>query len=111
MHAVDVVVVAYNSRAQLRAAVAPLAEIPNVNVVVVDNDSPDRSIEAVADLPITTIRSPTNLGFAKACNLGWRSGSAPCVLFLNPDAQIDPASVRRMELTLRDSATGLVAPR
>src|ERR1700730_2316317 len=98
MHALDVVVVAYNSRAQLRAAVAPLAEIPNVSVVVVDNDSPDGSLDVVADLPITAIRSPTNLGFAKACNLGWRSGSAPSVLFLNPDAQIDPVSVRRMEV-------------
>jgi len=107
----DVVVVAYNSRAQLRAAVSPLVELRDVNVIVVDNDSPDRSVEAVADLPISAIRNPANLGFAKACNLGWRSGRAPYVLFLNPDAQIDRTSLVRMQLTLSDHTVGLVAPR
>src|SRR2546421_8491449 len=111
MQPVDVVVVAYNSRGQLRAAVEPLASVPEVSVVVVDNDSPDHSAEVVADLPVTVLQNETNVGFAKACNMGWRSGTAPYVLFLNPDAQIDAQSIERMTEALADASVGLVAPR
>src|SRR4051794_36997550 len=86
MSRVDVVIVAYNSREHLRAAVGPLVGLDGVQVIAMDNASPDDSVAAVADLPVTVIRNATNLGFAKACNIGWRAGAAPRVLFLNPDA-------------------------
>ena len=48
---VDAVIVAYNSRDILHACVEPLADLPWVDVIVVDNASPDDSAAAVADLP------------------------------------------------------------
>ena len=90
---VDVVVVAYNSRATLRACVAPLASAPGVNVTVVDNASPDDSAAAIADLPVSIIRSPRNGGFAYGCNVGMAPGDGEFVLLLNPDACIEPDSL------------------
>ena len=58
---VDAVIVAYNSREVLRACVEPLAQLPWVDVTVVDNASPDDSAASVANLPIRIIRPPIEL--------------------------------------------------
>jgi N-acetylglucosaminyl-diphospho-decaprenol L-rhamnosyltransferase len=109
---VDAVIVAYNSRDVLRACVQPLAEVPWVNVVVVDNASPDDSGAAVADLPIRIIKAPRNGGFAYGCNLGLSAGAAEFVLFLNPDAMLEPASLKTLVGALRaDPLLGGVGPR
>jgi N-acetylglucosaminyl-diphospho-decaprenol L-rhamnosyltransferase len=109
---VDAVVVAYNSRDTLRACVAPLAELPWVDVTVVDNASPDDSAAAVADLPVRVIRAPRNGGFSYGCNLGIAAGQADFVLLLNPDARIDAAGLSLLADALRaDPAAGGAGPR
>jgi len=109
---VDVVIVSYNSRGQLRACVEPLASLDDVRVIVVDNASTDGSLDAVADLPVEAIGLDRNGGFAHGCNVGWRGGTAPYVLFLNPDARIDRASLDRLVADLEQEPTaGGVAPR
>lgn len=105
-------IVAYNSRDDLRGAVEPLLESPDLHIVVVDNASPDRSLEAVVDLDVTTLALDRNGGFAHGCNHGWRLGRAPFVLFLNPDARIEPAAVAILRSVLeRNERVGIVAPR
>jgi N-acetylglucosaminyl-diphospho-decaprenol L-rhamnosyltransferase len=109
---IDVVVVSYNSRDTLRACVEPLAGLDGVNVIVVDNASPDRSLEVVADLPVQAIDSGRNGGFAFGCNLGMAAGSAPYVLFLNPDARLDAAGLERLVAVLEgEPSAALVGPR
>ena len=105
--------VAYRSAATLRGCVEPLAGMDGVSVTVVDNASPDDSVETISDIAgIDIVRAPRNGGFAYGCNLGVARGSAPFVLFLNPDARIDEPSLRTLERTLReDPRTGLVGPR
>src|SRR3954454_14531913 len=108
----DVVVVSYNSRDGLRATVAPLAGRPGIRVFVVDNASSDGTVESVADLDLTAIALPENGGFAHGCNVGWRAGQAPNVLFLNPDAGIDEEAIRTLVAALAAApAAGAVAPR
>ena len=87
MAVLDVVVVSYNSARELRRYVAPLAELDWVDAIVVDNQSSDGSLATIEDLPVQRIASGGNLGFSFGCNIGWRAGAAPAVLFLNPDAQ------------------------
>ncbi|MCP9485249.1 MAG: glycosyltransferase family 2 protein [Gaiellaceae bacterium MAG52_C11] len=112
MALVDVVVVSYNSTDHLRACIAPLAGLEDAAVIVVDNASADDSLDTIADLPVKTIRRLTNGGFATGCNAGWRAGSAPFVLFLNPDATIDESSLHRLVAVLEeDERIGAVAPR
>ena len=108
---VDVVVVSYNSHVHLRGCVEPLAAASQDNVIVVDNASADDSPKAVEGLPVTVIAQDFNGGFAQGCNRGWRVGTAPYVLFLNPDARIEPAAVESLGRVLEgDSHVGIVGP-
>jgi N-acetylglucosaminyl-diphospho-decaprenol L-rhamnosyltransferase len=109
---IDAVIVAYRSAATLRGCVEPLAALPGVRVTVVDNASPDHSLATIADIEgIDVVRSERNGGFAYGCNLGVARGSAPYVLFLNPDARIDAASLDALVAVLRtDSRAALVGP-
>ena len=108
---VDVVVVSYNSSAELPGCVEPLLAAPEAHVIVVDNASPDGSLAAVRELPVTAIQLSRNGGFATGVNAGWRAGSAPYVLILNPDARIDADSLRALVRTLEEPHVGAVAPR
>jgi N-acetylglucosaminyl-diphospho-decaprenol L-rhamnosyltransferase len=109
---VDVVVVSYNSRDLLRECISPLASSEGVEVFVVDNASQDGSLDAVADLNVVAVQLSSNGGFAYGCNVGWRLGGAPFVLFLNPDACLDVRSLRTLAAALeRDGRLGAVAPR
>jgi N-acetylglucosaminyl-diphospho-decaprenol L-rhamnosyltransferase len=110
--AIDAVVVSYNSRDTLRACAEPLVALPRVAVTVVDNASPDDSLEAIADLPVRAIEAGRNGGFGAGCNLGMAAGSAPLVLLLNPDARIDAADLDRLVAVLdAEPDVALVGPR
>ena len=110
MLSIDVVVVAYNSRQCLRACVEPLAGVPGVSVLIVDNECPERSFEVVEELAgVRVIHMPRNGGFAYGCNRGWRAGSSEFVVFLNPDARLDLAALTRLAHVLEsDAAVGVV---
>jgi N-acetylglucosaminyl-diphospho-decaprenol L-rhamnosyltransferase len=112
MARVNVVVVSYNSRNELRACVAGLAPLDDVKVTVVDNASADDSPAVVEDLPVTVIRLPENRGFAYGCNVGWGASAASFVLFLNPDATLDGPSLHTLAAALvADERIGAAAPR
>ena len=108
---VDVVVVSYRSGKELRACVEPLAAAEGIHVTVVDNASGDGSLDAVAGLDVRTIALPDNRGFAAGCNAGWRAGSSPYVLFLNPDARIDAGGRRDARRSARARARRGASPR
>lgn len=109
---VDAVIVSYNNRATLRACVQPLTQRPAVSVTVVDNASPDRSLEAVDDLPVQRIAAGGNLGFGAGCNLGAAGGRAPYILLLNPDARLTDGALERLCAVLdADPGVALAGPR
>ena len=109
---VDAVIVSYRSEHTLRRCVEPLVALPWVDTTVVDNDSPDRSADVVADLPLRLVRSPRNGGFAYGCNLGSAAGSAPYVLLLNPDARLEAGDLAVLVDTLDEHPElGAVGPR
>ncbi|MBV8903869.1 MAG: glycosyltransferase family 2 protein, partial [Acidobacteriia bacterium] len=68
----------------------------NLDVVVVDNGSTDRTREILQRYRsrLRFIRSNRNLGFARAQNQAIRRTSAPWVLALNPDVLLTPSFVR-----------------
>lgn len=99
MTQVDIVIVNWNSGAHLKSCVDSVLDHAGTTlgqIVIVDNHSTDNSlallsVSALARVHI--IRAASNLGFAKACNLGARQCSAPFLLFLNPDARLHAHSV------------------
>jgi len=109
---VDVVIVAYRSGATLRGCVEPLLALPHVRVTVVDNASPDDTLDAIAGLPVELIRSERNGGFSYGCNLGARAGDAPYLLFLNPDARLEPSALDTLLAALEaHPGAGVAGPR
>jgi hypothetical protein len=109
---VDVLVVSYNSRDRLRACVEPLAALDDVRVIVVDNASPDGSLDAVVGLPVTTLPLRSNRGFAHGVNAGVAAGTSPYVLLLNPDTRMGPEALRLLVHVLeREPRAGAAAPR
>jgi N-acetylglucosaminyl-diphospho-decaprenol L-rhamnosyltransferase len=102
----DVVIVSYRSRELLRRCLDALRAHPPgipMKVIVVDNDSRDASAEMVAaDYPeVELIASRTNVGFAKATNLGAGRGAAPYLLALNPDTAVTAGALDRVLATMR----------
>jgi N-acetylglucosaminyl-diphospho-decaprenol L-rhamnosyltransferase len=109
---VDAVIVSYNSSDTLRDCVSSLLATPGVSVTVVDNASPDGSLETIADLPVKAIQSGRNGGFGFGCNIGLGAGEAPLVLFLNPDARLAPGALQAMEAVLdHEPGVALVGPK
>lgn len=109
---VDVVIVSYNSAQKLERCLAGLVTAKDIRVTVVDNHSADGSARLASDLGAETIALDWNSGFSHGCNVGWRTGSAEYVLFLNPDAAIDVDGVHRLAAILdADPGAGIVAPR
>jgi len=113
---VAVVVVSYEGREALLASLESLrlhAAIP-IETVVVDNASADGSADAVraAHPEVRVLANATNVGFATACNQGWRASTAPFVLFLNPDAEVMPAAVETLVALLEERTdAAAVGPR
>ena len=109
---IDVVVVTYNSREYVRRLVEPLCGHPDIHVIVVDNNSTDKTLETVADLPIRAIARDDNNGFGFACNVGWRAGDSSYVVFINPDSRVDPEAVLSLvDRLVREPGVGIVGPK
>jgi N-acetylglucosaminyl-diphospho-decaprenol L-rhamnosyltransferase len=81
-------------------------------IVVVDNGSSDGSVARLrAAMPdIQVVRSPGNVGYARAANLGIAAARAPVVAVLNPDTRVAPGAaavlVGRIETQPRVGACG-----
>lgn len=88
MARVAIVIVTYNSAAEIVGCLNALRHQPDAEVVVVDNASSDDTAAIVRSTGVRLLASPTNLGFAGGVNLGVRETTAPLILLLNPDAHL-----------------------
>lgn len=114
---VTAIIVNYHGhRLTARAAASVLADQPDAQVVVVDNSADPLEAQALqAALPprATCLIAPENLGFGKACNLGFEHAESEWILLLNPDAIVLPgciaALVNFLEVTPRAGAAAPLA--
>ncbi len=101
-----VVILSYHSEQFLEGCLEALGRSRGVEleIVCVDNASPDRSHEIAQKHPLVAkaIRSEQNLGFSGGNNLGWREGTAPYVVLINPDCRVQPDALRNLLAPLRD---------
>jgi O-antigen biosynthesis protein len=86
----SIIIPVYNKYNFTKACLADLARLPEDHqIIVVDNGSSDETRrELEGNKKITYHREAVNLGFAKACNLGYSIAVAPNVLFLNNDIRV-----------------------
>ncbi len=113
---VDVVVVAYRSARHLTACLDAIGSFGSSveRTIVVDNSSPDESAEIAERHPLgpDVVRLPTNVGFGGGCNAGAGVSAASEILFLNPDALVEPGAVEALAAGLdRDPRVGAVGAR
>ncbi len=92
----DVVIVNWNAGDRLQKCVESVAKVastlPGLRTCVVDNASTDNSLQSIRESDVVhVIRNEVNIGFAAACNVGARAGSARFILFLNPDTEVHEA--------------------
>lgn len=89
---VAVIVVNYNAGDYLIACLAALNALPQLpgEIIVVDNDSDDGSIEHAREqfASVKFIDSGSNAGFATANNMGIATTNKPWVALVNPDAYV-----------------------
>ncbi|HCT9233485.1 TPA: glycosyltransferase, partial [Escherichia coli] len=90
---VDILLVNYNGGAQILDTIASIhrhSAAGSYRITVVDNGSSDESCDQIERLyPDTQVlRTGSNNGFGKGCNIGARHTQAPNILLLNPDAQL-----------------------
>ena len=93
------VIVTYKSRNTLSAALASARrchEAGLAGVVFVDNNSPDGTREVLRrDAGFArVVLGEHNIGFGRGCNRGLAETTTPYVAFVNPDATLEPESVR-----------------
>ena len=96
--AISAIIVNYNAGDLLRGCVDSLLSCPlEIEIIVVDNDSSDGSLEALLGFPqVKVVRNSMNTGFAAACNQGLRIGKADYLLFINPDCSFVPGTLKQL---------------
>ncbi len=112
----SIVIVNWNSASYTAACVSSIrTQTHNLQyeIVVVDNCSSDNSVEVLSDLPgIRLIATTTNLGFARANNLGCQQSLADVLLFLNPDTSVQGSAISEIYNALLSRPTyGIVGCR
>ena len=96
----SVVIVNFNVKhflEQCLASVQRASHDMDVEIIVVDNASDDNSVTYLQPLfpEVRFLCNTTNMGFATACNQGFKASHGHYVLFLNPDTLVPEDSFRR----------------
>jgi GT2 family glycosyltransferase len=113
---VVVIIVTYNGAKWLRKCFQSLEDSTcKVEIVVVDNNSSDNSVEIIQSFPkIQLIQSAENLGFGKANNIGIQKASelnADYVFLLNQDTWVFPETISNLvEVAEMNEQFGIVSP-
>ena len=100
---ISVIIVNYNVKELLEQCVKSIFSASSnlkVEVIVVDNNSFDGSVEFLkqkfpGNAQLKIIESPINLGFAKANNLGAKEAKGEYLLILNPDTILQEDTLER----------------
>lgn len=113
----SIIIVTYRSEHEISVLLDSLKKPSkklSLEVIVLDNASPDRSYEVAKNhiLKPIAIQNGENLGFSKAINLGIKKSQSDYVLLLNPDTQIkNDALEKLLDFARSQPNLGAVAPR
>jgi GT2 family glycosyltransferase len=107
----SVVVVAYHSGPALARCLDALRhDVPEANVIMVDNGGAQDDIETGWER-LHVVTPEDNLGFAAGANRGAAETEDDVLVFLNPDTVVAPGALRRLAKRLDDPTIGIVMAR
>jgi GT2 family glycosyltransferase len=107
----SVVVVAYHSGPALTRCLDTLKhDVPEANVIVVDNGGAQDDIDAEWER-LHVVAPEENLGFAAGANRGAAETDDDVIVFLNPDTVVAPGALRWLAARLEDPAVGIAMAR
>lgn len=105
------IIVTYNSAAVIGPCLDAL-HAQGVRTIVVDNASRDQTQTLVRDKGATLIASEVNLGFGVANNRGAAAAETDWLMFINPDAVVQPEAIARfLDAVALYPEAGLLGPR
>ena len=113
----SILVCSYNVREHVDRCLASVAahrDGLDVEVVLVDNDSADGTVEMVRERHpwVRVVENRANVGFAPANNQALSYATGEYILYLNPDTEVGPGALRRCVEALRaDPGLGMVGCR
>jgi len=103
----SIIIVNYNGKHFLKECLSSVFEIDfpknQYEVILVDNDSRDNSVEYVSvNFPaVKIIQSNVNLGFAGGCNLGVKNALGKFVVLLNTDTKVEKAWLKELVKSIK----------
>ncbi len=119
----SIIIVNFNTKKLLQNCLKSLVcnlQLPmtEIEVIVVDNNSSDNSVEFVrkfkvqsSKFKIILIENNENLGFGKAVNQGLEKAQGEYLLVLNTDTEIESGSIKALiDFANKDDDLGIVAP-
>ncbi len=113
---ISIILVSYNSEKHLKTSldsIPPAIGDLSYEIIVVDNQSTDRSLEIVCEYPaIRLVRNQENTGFGSAANQGGNEARGEWLFFQNPDLVLDAGMLVRLHAFARgQKKDGLFVPR
>lgn len=114
----SIVIPVFNKWNFTYACLKDLEALPRVTheIIIIDNASTDETKSSLLNLfcneyeVVKYHRNSENLGFAKACNIGYDLAKHPNVLFLNNDIRVKGDKATWTQSLIEKCATGLVGP-
>lgn len=108
----SIVIPVFNKYNFTKACLQDLSKLPsNHEIIIFDNGSTDETKSKLdKSTEIKYIRNEINLGFAKACNLGYYYSTAPSVLFLNNDIRVKSDHSSWTQALIDKCNEGIVGP-
>ncbi len=108
---VSINILTYNAQDLIEPCLKSVLEqtYPNIEILVVDNASSDKTLEKIKNLPVKIIRNKENLGFSAGHNVGIRESKGEYILCLNQDVILDKDFVRyAVEAMEKDNEIGAI---
>jgi O-antigen biosynthesis protein len=108
----SIVIPVFNKYNFTKSCLADLSQLPDDHeIIVIDNGSTDETqTELEKNTRIKYYRQSNNLGFARACNIGYNKADASNILFLNNDIRVKSNHTNWTEELLKWCPQALVGP-
>src|SRR5260221_7257664 len=110
---ITIVILNYNGEKYLQITLPQLSKLtyPNIEIIIVDNGSKDRSIIFLEQQEnITLIKNSTNLGYSAGKNQGIKAAKGEYVFLLDEDIFIDDLDLLQILLENYKANTGFIQP-